>query len=110
MPLSNQEISDRLEINDLLTRYCTAIDAKDYELLDECFTPDAKVDYVSSGGIAGSYPEARAWLEMALAPFPLRLQSLTSEDGKRWGNTSPEGQIPDPSTRERTWRGYEVHF
>ena len=54
MALSNEEISDRLEISDLLTRYCTAIDAKDYELLDECFTPDARVDYVSSGGITGS--------------------------------------------------------
>jgi len=70
MPLSLQEISDRFEINDLLIRYTRAIDTKDYALLDSCFTPDAHVDYTSSGGTSGKYPEVRAWLEKALAPFP----------------------------------------
>ena len=69
MPLSTQEISDRFEINDLMIRYTRAIDTKDYSLLDTCFTPDAHVDYTSSGGTAGKYPEVRAWLEKALTPF-----------------------------------------
>jgi hypothetical protein len=69
-PLSTQEISDRLEINDLLIRYTRAIDTKDWELLDTCFHPDAFVDYTSSGGIKGGYPEIREWLGKALAPFP----------------------------------------
>ena len=63
MSLSIHEISDRIEIDDLLKRYTSAIDGKDYALLDTCFLPDAHVDYVSSGGIAGAYPEVRAWLE-----------------------------------------------
>jgi hypothetical protein len=69
-PLSLQEISDRFEISDLLTRYTRAIDTKDFELLDTCFLPDAFVDYTSSGGVKGAYPEVRAWLAKALAPFP----------------------------------------
>lgn len=69
MALSAQEISDRIEINDLMVRYARAIDTRNYELLDTCFTPDAHVDYVSSGGTKGPYPEVRAWLEKALAPF-----------------------------------------
>ena len=69
-PLSLQEISDRFEISDLLTRYTRAIDTKDFELLDTCFMPDAFVDYTSSGGVKGPYPEVRAWLAKALAPFP----------------------------------------
>lgn len=69
MALSTQEVSDRIEIGDLLTRYTRAIDTRDYDLLDTCFLPDAHVDYTSSGGIAGAYPEVRAWLEKALAPF-----------------------------------------
>ena len=69
MPLSTQELSDRIEIGDLLTRYTRAIDTRDYTLLDTCFLPDAAVDYTSSGGISGKYPEVRAWLEKALAPF-----------------------------------------
>jgi 3-phenylpropionate/cinnamic acid dioxygenase small subunit len=69
--LSIQEISDRIQINDLLTRYTVAIDTKDWALLDTCFTPDAHVDYTTSGGTKGPYPEVRAWLEKALAAFPM---------------------------------------
>ena len=69
MALSAQEISDRIEIQDLMIRYARAIDTQDYALLDTCFTPDAHVDYVSSGGTKGAYKEVRAWLEKALAPF-----------------------------------------
>ena len=82
MALSPQEISDRFEINDLLIRYTRAIDTKDYALLDTCFTPDAHVDYTSSGGTAGKYPEVRAWLEKALAPFPCMMHFV--------GNTTLE--------------------
>ena len=82
MAPSPQEISDRFEINDLLIRYTRAIDTKDYDLLDTCFTPDAHVDYTSSGGTAGKYPEVRAWLEKALAPFPAMMHFI--------GNTTLE--------------------
>jgi hypothetical protein len=80
MALSLQELSDRIEIDDLLIRYTRAIDQKDWKLLDTVFTPDAEVDYVSSGGIKGSYPEARAWLEKALAPFPITLHYVTNSE------------------------------
>jgi hypothetical protein len=82
MPLSTQELSDRQEIQDLLVRYTRAIDTKDWALLDRCFTPDAHVDYTSSGGVAGKYPEVRAWLEKALAAFPAMMHFI--------GNTTLE--------------------
>jgi SnoaL-like domain len=69
--MSLQEISDRFAINDLLVRYTVAIDTKDWELLDRCFTPDAYLDYTSSGGVKGAYPEVRAWLAEVLATFPM---------------------------------------
>jgi len=83
---SVEEISDRLEINDLLVRYAEAIDSRDWKLLDTCFTTDAKVDYTSSGGIAGRYPEVRAWLEQVLALFPAYMHligniAVSFEDG-----------------------------
>ena len=85
--LSTREISDRLQINDLLIRYTVAIDKKDWELLDTCFTPDAHVDYTSAGGVAGDYPKVRAWLEKALAPFPLTVHAIANSvvefDGDR---------------------------
>jgi hypothetical protein len=80
MALTLQDISDRIEINDLLIRYSKAIDQKDWKLLDTVFTPDAEVDYVSSGGIKGSYPEARAWLEKALAIFPITVHYVTNSE------------------------------
>jgi len=80
MALSLQEISDRIEIDDLLIRYTKAIDTKDWKLLDTVFTPDAQVDYTSSGGIKGSYPEARAWLAKALAIFPVTVHYVTNSE------------------------------
>ena len=85
--LSTRELSDRLQINDLLIRYTRAIDTKDWALLDRCFTPDAHVDYTSAGGVAGDYPKVRAWLEKALAPFPMTVHALANSiveiDGDR---------------------------
>ncbi len=103
MALELQEISDRIEIDDLLVRYAKAIDTQDWNLLDTCFTPDAAVDYVSSGGIAGPYPEVRAWLEKALAIFPVTVHSISNSeielDGDRAiGRTlvSNPMQLPGP--------------
>ena len=68
--LSIQEISDRLEIQQLMASYSNAIDARDYDRLDAVFTPDAYIDYRAMGGIDGRYPEVKAWLKPALAGFP----------------------------------------
>lgn len=85
--MSIREISDRIQINDLLIRYTRAIDSKDWKLLDTCFTPDAHVDYTASGGIKGAYPAVRSWLEKALALFPMTMHYITNStvtlDGDR---------------------------
>ncbi len=69
--LSLQEISDRLEIQDLFARYSFAIDERDWNALDAIFTPDAKIDYSETGGATGTYPEIKAWLPGALERFPM---------------------------------------
>jgi 3-phenylpropionate/cinnamic acid dioxygenase small subunit len=76
--LSLEEVSDRIQIHDLLTRYTAAIDEKDWALLDTCFTADAHLDYTSAGGVAGEYPKVRAWLEAALAPFSMTVHYITN--------------------------------
>lgn len=87
MTMTLQQISDRIEINDLLVRYTRCIDTKDWNRLDTCFTPDAHVDYTQSGGTKGKYPDVRAWLEKALAPFPMTVHYITNSavelDGDR---------------------------
>ena len=66
--LTAEQMSDRLEIQDLFTRYCFAIDDRDWEALDDLFTPDAKIDYTATGGSAGSVSEMKQWLDGALGP------------------------------------------
>jgi hypothetical protein len=69
MPLSLQEISDRIEIHDLLVRYSHAIDTRNFDALDEVFTPDAFIDYSSMGGAKGRLPEIKEFLRKAMAQF-----------------------------------------
>ncbi len=76
-----QQISDRLEITDVVTRYTRAIDTGDWDKLDTVFTPDAAIDYTESGGIAAGYPEVKPWLaEMLPAFFPKRMHTIGQLD------------------------------
>ena len=67
--LDAQTLSDRVEIDDLLTTYTMAIDGADWDALDRVFTPDAHIDYTASGGTAGPFPEVKAWLAEMLPMF-----------------------------------------
>jgi len=104
------ELIDRLEINDLLIRYTVAIDTKDWDLLDTCFTSDAKVDYESSGGIAGSYPEARAWLAKALAAFPVTVHYITNSTVDLDGDTARGKTLVYNPMRLDAGEGKEIAF
>lgn len=64
-----QELSDRAEITDAITRYTLAVDEGDFDRLDTVFTPDAHIDYTESGGVVDAYPVVKAWLAEALPAF-----------------------------------------
>jgi hypothetical protein len=74
--LSLAEISDRLEIQQLMVDYSTAIDNRRFDDLDKVFTPDAYIDYTALGGIEGHYPEVKAWLAQVLTTFPVYAHML----------------------------------
>lgn len=78
--LDLQTLSDRLEIDDVLTRYTRAIDTGEWDRLDQVFTPDARIDYTATGGIEGGYPEVKAWLARSLPMFPRRQHVLGQLD------------------------------
>ncbi len=69
MKYSLQQISDRLEIEDVLVAYSEAIDTQNFEALDDIFTEDAEIDYSAMGGPVGSYPEVKAFLQQSLPAF-----------------------------------------
>lgn len=65
-----QEISDRFEIMDLLTAYCTAIDSKDIDALDLIFTDDALIDYSKAGGPKADLKTIKKFLRENLGDLP----------------------------------------
>ncbi|WP_433496602.1 nuclear transport factor 2 family protein [Sphaerimonospora sp. CA-214678] len=46
-------LQDRLDIADLLARYCVALDGRDWDLLGQVFTEDAAAEYGSAGSPRG---------------------------------------------------------
>ncbi|MDN5894070.1 MAG: nuclear transport factor 2 family protein, partial [Nocardioides sp.] len=64
-----QEISDRMEITDLITRYTRAVDTRQFADLHQLFTEDAVLDYSANDGPVGPPEEAIAWVERGLAGF-----------------------------------------
>ena len=90
MTLSLQEISDRLEIQELIARYSYALDSRDFDALDDLFTPDAILDYRATGAIRGSLEEMKAFVTDAFTMFDAT-QHLTTQTTLRFdadGNTA----------------------
>jgi 3-phenylpropionate/cinnamic acid dioxygenase small subunit len=84
----SRELRDRLEINDLLVRYAWAIDTKDWDALDDVFTPDAHIDYTATGGIAGALADIKPWLAQSLAAFPATQHLLANSQVTIEGDTA----------------------
>jgi hypothetical protein len=91
--LSLEEISDRLEIQQLLIDYSTAIDKRRFDDLDRVFTPDAYIDYTAMGGIEGRFPEVKAWLADVLPNFPVYAHMLGNFDVRIDGDTASSRTI-----------------
>lgn len=86
--LSLQEISDRLEIQQLLVDYSTALDQRRFDDLDAVFTPDAYIDYRVTGGIDGRFPAVKKWLAEVLPNFPAYSHMLGNFDIRVDGDTA----------------------
>ena len=70
MTLSLQEISDRMEIEDLVYEYAAIIDQKRFDDLRSVFTEDAHIDYSEVGGPVGTRDEIIAFLNQVMSMFP----------------------------------------
>tara|TARA_B100000287_G_scaffold400823_1_gene420353 strand:- start:221 stop:682 length:462 start_codon:yes stop_codon:yes gene_type:complete len=93
--LSQQEISDRFEIQDLVFRYSDIIDQRDFDLLrTEVFTDDAFIDYTAMGGASGDVESTITFLKSALEEslFP-RYQHLNANIQVSISGDSASGRI-----------------
>jgi hypothetical protein len=73
-----QQMSDRQEIVDLITRYTRAIDSRSWDDLDAVFTEDAILDYSAVGGPADVLAVAKPWVAAGLDGF-LRYQHVIGQ-------------------------------
>ena len=104
-------IADRLAIDDQLTRYSRAIDTGEWDLLDAIFTPDALLDYTSSGGMRGTFPEIKAWLATALPVFAMRQHFVTNREITITGDTATShSYLYNPMGVRRTDGGLDLFF
>ncbi len=55
-------VTDHLEIESLLTRYCRAVDTKDWAAYRAMFTDGARVDYSAAGLVVGTVEDAVTYL------------------------------------------------
>jgi len=69
MTMTLQEISDRMEIQDLLVRYSYAVDSRNFEDFDNVFTLDATIDYTVFGGPVGNREETKKYLTETMPMF-----------------------------------------
>jgi hypothetical protein len=78
MTLSVHEISDRMEIQDLLVRYCYAVDDRDWDAYRNVFTPDAILDDTVTGGIRSGVEEHIAFMKRALSKVLISQHALST--------------------------------
>jgi hypothetical protein len=78
MSLSLQDVSDRLEIEELLVRYCYAVDDRDWEAYRSIFTPDAVLDDTVTGGIRSGVEEHVAYLQRALSKILISQHAIST--------------------------------
>ncbi|OCC22816.1 hypothetical protein MB02_15555 [Croceicoccus estronivorus] len=57
-----REVADRLEINEVIARYCHALDLKDWPAFRALFTEDAALDFTAFDGPKGGVSDVEAFL------------------------------------------------
>jgi hypothetical protein len=78
MALSRDQISDRLEIEDVLTRYCYSVDDREWDIYRGLFTHDAVIDDRVTGGIQSGVEDHVQYLKKALAKVQLSQHAIST--------------------------------
>jgi hypothetical protein len=78
MALSLDQISDRLEIEDVLVRYCNAVDDREWNVYRGLFTHDAVIDDRVTGGLQSGVEEHIQYLKRALSKVVLSQHAIST--------------------------------
>ena len=96
--MTPEEATDLAEIQQKIYRYGYAIDARDFESLDDVFTEDALVHYDVPGGVEKRWPEMKSWLPQGLQLFRVTQHNMSN----------PLVEFDGDRARSRTY-GHLVH-
>lgn len=69
--MSERDIGDRLAIDDLITAYAVAVDAREWDVLKALFAEDAVLDYSEFDGPRADADTGIAWVAEGLVGFPV---------------------------------------
>jgi hypothetical protein len=64
--LSLQELSDRIEIEDLVKEYSHVVDRREFDRFRDLFTADAHIDYSAFNGSVGNLEDTISFLKSAV--------------------------------------------
>jgi hypothetical protein len=78
MALSREQMSDRVEIEDVLTRYCYAVDDREWNAYRDLFTPDAVIDDCVTGGLQSGVEQHIQYLRRALSKILLSQHAIST--------------------------------
>lgn len=98
-------VADALAIQDLATSYAHAVDDRNWQRWEALFLPDARIDYTSAGGIAGTPAELAAWMPDALAAFEFCLHSTSTHEIRFTGPDSATGRVHVFNRNGARWEG-----
>ncbi|WP_460353881.1 nuclear transport factor 2 family protein [Mycobacterium sp. ZZG] len=86
--MSLRQLADRLEIENLLTRYCRAVDSKDWALYRSMFADGARVDYSAAGLFAGTSDDAVGYLTRHQGSITVGMHYVTNIEAEIDGDTA----------------------
>ncbi|MDZ7886389.1 MAG: nuclear transport factor 2 family protein [Mycobacterium sp.] len=80
-------VTDALEIEALLSRYCRAVDSKDWVSYRALFTDDARVDYAAAGLVVGTVDDAVDFLGRRQQSISVGTHYVTNIESSRHEET-----------------------
>jgi hypothetical protein len=96
---------DVLAIQSLVVAYGMAVDDRDWERWEALFLPDAHIDYLHSGGIAGPPAEIAAWMPAGLSVFTWSLHSVLTHEIRFTGEDTATGRVHLFNRNGLDWNG-----
>jgi hypothetical protein len=103
-------VADHLAIQDLATAYAHALDDRDWDRWEALFTPEARIDYTATGGIAGTPAEVRAWMPGAMAIFTFSLHTTATHEIRFTGPDNATGRVHVFNRNGVEWEGVAEIF